>query len=378
MYSEILIRYGELSTKGKNKMTFVRHLGKNVQRITGEKPRIIFDRMFLSYSEENMKNLQYVFGIHSYSPVCKVETNEEVINASVLKLLEGNTSKTFKVNIRRHWKGFEKPSMDYARELGGIILQNSEMKVNVKKPELMVEVEIRKDQSYIYVEKTFGLGGYPTGVNGKVLHLISGGIDSPIAALEMMKRGIHVDFLNFITPPHTDDRTKEKVIKIITLLNKYQGPSVLFRSNYTDLMNYIGLTSKQSYKITLMRRSFYRIASLMADKHKYLGLSNGENLGQVASQTLESIAVIQNQSTYPIYRPILTADKLETIEKAIKFGTYEISIEQGAEACELFAPKAPVIKPTIFDAEKLEKELDMLKDLEIKNIDENIEYIKID
>lgn len=378
MYTDILIRFGELSTKGKNKMTFVRHLGKNIENVLNEKPRIIFDRMFLKYSEENMANLQYIFGIYSYSAVCTVDTNEELIKAKLLELLKGKEQKTFKVIVKRHWKGFPKSSMDYARELGGFILKNFDFTVDVKNPELAVEIEVRQDKTYIYVDKTLGLGGYPTGINGKVLHLISGGIDSPIAALEMMKRGIHVDFLNFITPPHTDERTKEKVIKIIKLLNKYQGPSILFRSNYTDIMNYIGLTSKQSYKITLMRRSFYRIASTLADKHKYLGISNGENVGQVASQTLESMAVIQEQATYPIYRPILTADKLETIAKAKKFGTYEISIEQGEEACELFAPKAPVIKPTLFDARFLEKELDMIKDFEAKNIDENIEYIKID
>lgn len=378
MYTDILIRFGELSTKGKNKMTFVRHLGKNIQNVLGEKPRIIFDRMFLNYSEENMKNLQYIFGIYSYSGVCTVDTNEELIKEKLLELLKGKEQKTFKVIVKRHWKGFPKQSMDYARELGGFILKNFDFKVDVRNPELSVEIEIRQDKTYIYVDKVLGLGGYPTGINGKVLHLISGGIDSPIAALEMMKRGIHVDFLNFITPPHTDERTKEKVIKIIKLLNQYQGPSILFRSNYTDIMNYIGLTSKQSYKITLMRRSFYRMASTIAEKHKYLGISNGENVGQVASQTLESMAVIQEQSTYPIYRPILTADKLETIIKAKKFGTYEISIEQGEEACELFAPKSPVIKPTLFDARMLEKELDMLLDLEAKNIDENIEYIKVD
>ena len=375
MYEKILIRYGELSTKGKNKMSFVRHLAKNIEKLVGERPTFEFDRMYLSYSEENMKALQYIFGIQSYSPVLKVKTTEEDIEKGIFKILRTDL-KTFKVAVKRHWKDFTIGSMEYAAKLGGVILKNSELKVDVKNPDLKVEVEIRKDYSFIFIERTPGLGGYPTGINGKVLHLISGGIDSPIAALEMMKRGIHVDFLNFITPPHTDELTTQKVLDIISLLNKYQGSAKLFRSNYTSLMNYIGLTSKQSFKITLMRRSFYRIANKIAKEHKYLGISNGENVGQVASQTLESMNVIQNVSELPIYRPILTADKIETINKAEKMGTYEISIRPGNEACELFAPVNPVIKPQIWEAEKLELELNNLAELELENIKKEIEIIK--
>ena len=378
MYSNILVRFGELSTKGKNKMTFVRHLSKNIQAITGQKPVVSFDRIFMDYTPQVIEDLQFVFGIQSYSPVIKVETDEEKIKEFIKSSLTGQEGKTFKVKVKRHWKGFEKPSMDYARELGGFILKNFDhLSVDVKNPDIMVEIEIRKDHTYLFTKRYKGLGGYPTGINGKVLHLMSGGIDSPIAALEMMKRGIHVDFLNFISPPHTSDKSIEKVERIIKLLNKYQGPSKLFRSNYTNLMNYIGLTSKQSFKITLMRRSFYRIASTIAEQHHYLGISNGENVGQVASQTLESMQVIQDQSRFPIYRPILTSDKLETIDKAKKFGTYEISIEPAAETCELFAPKAPVIKPKIYEAEALEKELDRLLEFEEKNISEEFEIVKL-
>ena len=191
----------------------------------------------------------------------------------------------------------------------------------------------------------------------------------------MMKRGVHIDFLNFIVPPHTDQKTIIKVNKIINLLNKYQGKTILYRSNYTKLMNYIGLTYRKEYKIILMRRSFYRIASNLALKNKYQGISNGENLGQVASQTINSMHVIQNQSKYPVYRPILTNDKLETINEAKKIGTYEISIKKANETCELFAPKNPVIKPRIYELEKLEKDLDELSNLEFQNVENNIEKI---
>lgn len=377
MYSKILVRFGELSTKGKNKMSFVRHLSDNIKSLIDEKPEVLYDRIFLDYSQKNIEALDYIFGIQSFSPVIEVETDIEKIKETIIKYVKNIDAKTFKVAVKRHWKGFEIPSMDFARSMGGVILENTDWSVDVKNPDAKIEIEIRKDKSFIFSKRINGLGGYPTGINGKVLHLISGGIDSPVAALEMMKRGIHVDFLNFISPPHTSDKSMEKVERIIKLLNKYQGPSKLFRSNYTMLMNYLGLTSKQSYKITLMRRSFYRIASVLAEKQKYLGISNGENLGQVASQTLESIRVIQDECTYPIYRPILTADKLETIEKAKKIGTYEISIEPAAETCELFAPKAPVIKPAIFEAKRLEEELSKITEMEANNLDNEIEIIKI-
>lgn len=376
MYSHILLRFGELSTKGKNKMAFVRLLGKNIKKLMNVKPRIEFDRMFLLFSEENIKGLQNIFGLQSYSPVVTTQTNEESIKKTILELISNKKGSTFKVNVKRHWKGYEGSSMDIEASLGGFILENTNYKVDVRNPDFKVEIEIREDFTYVFFERIKGLGGYPVGINGKVLHTMSGGIDSPVAAFEMMKRGIHIDYFNFITPPHTDEKTKDKVNRLIQLLIKYQGEAILFRSDYTDLMNYIGLTSNQAFKITLMRRSFYRIVSKIAHEHGYLGISNGENIGQVASQTLESMNVIQNQATLPIYRPILTADKLETITKGEKIGTYLISIEKAEEACELFAPKKPVIKPKIWEVKKLELELDQLKELEEKNINFNIEIQK--
>ncbi|NQZ65711.1 MAG: tRNA 4-thiouridine(8) synthase ThiI [Mycoplasmatales bacterium] len=376
MYSDILIRFGELSTKGKNKMRFVRYLGKNIKRLMEVKPLIEFDRMYLPFSEENISGLKNIFGIHSFSPVVKTATNEDEIKNTILKLIENKNGKTFKVVVKRHWKGYNDSSMGFASKLGDFILENSNYKVDVKNPDFRVEIEIRENFTYVFIDRINGLGGYPTGINGKVLHAISGGIDSPVAAFEMMKRGIHVDYINFVTPPFTDDITNKKIDKLLNLLVKYQGETKLYRSNYTDLMNYIGLVSKPSFKIILMRRSFYRIISQIAKDENYLGISNGENLGQVASQTLESMRVIQNVAKLPIYRPLITADKLETVDKAEKIGTYKISIERANETCELFAPKNPVIKPKIWEAEKLEKELEELERFETLNIKENIQINK--
>ncbi|CAM9118194.1 tRNA uracil 4-sulfurtransferase ThiI [Mycoplasma todarodis] len=367
MYGTILIRFGELSTKGKNKMSFVRQLEKNIKKLMGVEPEVLFDRMFLEYSEENMEGLQRIFGISSYSPVMTVDTEMETIKDAALKLAQKfPEAKTFKIAARRHWKKFEKTSQELNGLLGGHILENTDLTVNVKKPDLKIEVEVRNGKSYVFCERTQGLGGYPVGINGKVLHLISGGIDSPVAAFELMKRGLHVDYLSFITPPFTDNKTREKISEIVNLLNKYQGKSYIYRLTYTDLMHTIGLTSKQSYKITLMRRSFYRIASKIAESRGFLAIANGENIGQVASQTLESIHTIQEQATLPVLRPILTADKIETINKGIQIGTYEISIVQASETCELFAPKAPVTKPTPKEAYRLEEEFGNLLELEDK------------
>ncbi|UVD81622.1 tRNA 4-thiouridine(8) synthase ThiI [Mycoplasma iguanae] len=376
MYSEILLRYGELSLKGKNKKIFINQLSANIEKIIGIKPATSFDRMFLPYNENYIEKLQYIFGISSFSPVIKINTDYEEIEKKVLEYFD-NSKKTFKIIARRNWKNFEFNSDQINRKIATALFNKfQDLKVDVKNPENLISIEVRKEFTYIFLNSQKGLGGLPVGVSGKVLHLISGGIDSPVAAYLMMKRGVKIDFLSFITPPQTDEKTVEKVNKIISLLNKFQGTTILYQINYSTLMNYIGLTSNQSYKINLMRRSFYRIASHIAQQNNYLGLSNGENLAQVASQTLESMDVIGQQSKFQIYRPLLTYDKVETINIAEKIGTYQISIEKANEACEIFAPQKPVIKPGLKTAENLEQELNLLKQMEKETISKNLKVKK--
>ncbi|MDK2819711.1 MAG: tRNA 4-thiouridine(8) synthase ThiI [Mycoplasmataceae bacterium] len=375
MYDKILVRYGELSLKGKNKMTFVRTLARNIKKTCSidEKDIVVsFDRIYIKYSKDVMDNLQYVFGISSYSGVYVCNSNITDIENTIRKLFNPN-SKTFKCISRRSFKNFEMSSIEMNNHFGSFILSNNtNYKVQIKNPDDEFNIEVHKEYTYIFSTKTLGLGGLPVGTAGKVLHLISGGIDSPVAAFEMMKRGVHIEFLSFLTPPHTDQTTMDKVNQIITTLTKYQGASKLYSFNYTDLMNYIGMTSKQGYKIILMRRSFYRIASIIANENNCLGVSNGENLGQVASQTLEAMAVVQTQSTLPVYRPLLTHDKLDIIKKGILINTYNTSIIQASEACELFAPASPATKPSLKIAQYLEEELSNLFALESQGIQENI------
>ena len=377
-YEKILIRFGELSLKGNNKMTFVRKLASNISKICNVDLKhidIMIDRIFIPYSIENLNNLNYVFGISSYSPVFQLNSNLDEIEKLIQKI-DFAPHKNFKINSRRKWKDFPLSSLDLNIHLGNFVLKNNKhLTVKVKDPDIEVNIEIHKNFSYIFWEKIKGLGGLPVGVSGKTIHLLSGGIDSPVAALEMIKRGVQVDFLAFISPPHTDETTIKKLKLIVDLITKYQIKSTLYLFNYTEIMNYIGLTSNQKYKIVLMRRSFYRIASSIALKTHCLGISNGENLAQVASQTMEAIHVIHNQSLFPVYQPLLTLDKIEIISKSEKFNLFPISTIKACETCELFAPNHPATKPSIDVAQVLEEELDLLQGLEEKAINNNIERL---
>lgn len=377
-YEKILIRFGELSLKGNNKMTFVRKLASNISKICNVDLKhidIMIDRIFIPYSIENLNNLNYVFGISSYSPVFQLNSNLDEIEKLIQKI-DFAPHRNFKINSRRKWKDFPLSSLDLNIHLGNFVLKNNKhLTVKVKDPDIEVNIEIHKNFSYIFWEKIKGLGGLPIGVSGKTIHLLSGGIDSPVAALEMIKRGVQVDFLAFISPPHTDETTIKKLKLIVDLITKYQIKSTLYLFNYTEIMNYIGLTSNQKYKIVLMRRSFYRIASSIALKTHCLGISNGENLAQVASQTMEAIHVIHNQSLFPVYQPLLTLDKIEIISKSEKFNLFPISTIKACETCELFAPNHPATKPSIDVAQALEEELDLLQGLEEKAINNNIERL---
>ncbi|WP_330463467.1 tRNA uracil 4-sulfurtransferase ThiI [Metamycoplasma gateae] len=371
---EILIRYGELTLKGENKKDFINQLRRNIELyIPKEELKVEYDRAFCKYSVKNLKSLKYIFGISSYSIVYKTSTNLDDIEKLVIEVAKENSFNSFAINSRRHNKNYPLNSSQLNMHFGGIILSNfSDKKVNLTNADLTIYIEIRDKYTYVFSNYINGLGGMPVSSSGRVLHLISGGIDSPVAANLLQKRGLKVAFLNFITPPHTDEKTTQKIDDIISLLTKYQGSSTLFQINYTKIMNYIGLVSNQKYKITLMRRSFYRIAQKIAEKYNIKALSNGENLAQVASQTLESIYTISEVSNLPIFRPLLTFDKNETIKIANDIKTMDISIQKACETCELFAPKFPVTKPNREEVKKLEEELEKLNQLEDEVINEII------
>ncbi|WP_373435661.1 tRNA uracil 4-sulfurtransferase ThiI [Metamycoplasma equirhinis] len=372
MYNKILIRYGELTLKGDNKKDFINQLKQNIlQYVPKSELKMEYDRAFTLYSENNLKALKYIFGISSYSPVYEMENNLKDIEEIIKKIIDENSFKTFAIDSRRHNKNFPLTSAELNAYFGGVVLKNKtdNISVSLKNPDLKIYIEIRDKKTYVFTEYISGIGGMPVSSSGKVLHLISGGIDSPVAGYLLQKRGLKVTFLNFITPPHTDKKTTDKIDQIIQILSKYQGDAELIQINYTKLMNYIGLVSNQKYKITLMRRSFYRIANKLAKKLNIKAISNGESLAQVASQTLESIYTISQVCDIPIFRPLLSFDKNETIKIATKIETIQISIQKACETCELFAPKNPITKPTRDEVLILEKELAMLDSLENEAIE---------
>lgn len=377
MNKTILIRYGELVLKGKNRKFFIRTLKENIERQLQTKVDAQFDRMYIEYSEQNLANLKYVFGISSYSVVTLLEPNLEVVKEHILGIIKEKSGvKTFKISSKRNNKSFELNSIQLNELFGGFVLANSNWRVDVHNPDIQINIEVRRESIAVFQDSIAALGGLPVGASGRVLCLLSGGIDSPIAAFKLIKRGLKVDFLSFITPPQTDEKTVSKMKEIIQLLNRYQIDTKYYLANYSALMNYIALVSNQAYKINLMRRSFYRIAHQICKKNKYLAIANGDNIGQVASQTIESINVIREVCSIPVFSPVLTNDKIETINIAKEIGTYEISIKKANETCELFAPDKPVIKPTLFEARKLEEELSMLEEMERDLLNNDIEIIK--
>ena len=384
----IYLKYGELTLKGKNRMNFINCLYKNVvQALSSFKELIInrkFDSMELICSnksyDEIFKIAKMIPGISQIIEAYKFDSNNlDEIENQIVELIKPKEFKTFKVITNRHDKSFPITSMEYSKLIGCIILKNiPNKKVIMSNPDLVINVEIHSNSLIIFFTRTEGAGGFPIGINGKALALISGGIDSPVASHLIMKKGMHVDFVTFITPPHTSEEALEKVkmlVKIITLNNSIEKAR-LFVVNFTMIQHELSHISDKSYQITLMRRYFFRIAQYLKNKYNYNALVTGESLGQVASQTIESMQTIENvlDNNTVILRPLLTYDKIEIIKIAKKIGTFETSILPFADCCSLFVPKAPVTKPRIHIAEKLESELDLLGKIYDTTINK---YIKI-
>ena len=364
----ILIKYGELTTKKGNRNLFINKLSDNI-KIDGKiiKKR---DRMYIipNNFDETINKLKKVFGLQGIVVAYKVNTNIEDIKNGVLEVLKNENFKTFKVETKRANKNFEIKSMDFNNIIGGLVLKNFDCKVDVHNPDIVVHIEIRED-TYIYTNEIKGSGGYPVGIQGKGILMLSGGIDSPVAGYLALKRGIDIDCLYFDSPPHTSIEAKNKVIELANILNQYSGNIKLLVVPFTKLQEAIYKNVPSEYNITILRRMMYRIATNISNKYKVL--INGESIGQVASQTLTSINVINSVTNFPIIRPVACLDKLEIIEIAKKIGTYETSILPFEDCCTIFVPKHPVINP------KLEKCLEYEKFNYQELIDECINNIEV-
>lgn len=352
MEEMILIKYGELTTKKGNRKTFIKLLVKNINSLLkGLDYTITYDRvrMFITSNDINtvISKLKNVFGIHSIVKCYKVNTNIEDIKSNVITILNNVEFNTFKVETNRADKKFEIPSMEVSRIIGGHILKNIKCKVDVHNPDLIVRIEIRSEATYIYSEEIKGLGGYPVGVQGTGLLMLSGGIDSPVAGYLALKRGIDLECLYFESPPHTSIEAKNKVIKLASIINSYSGNIKVNVVPFTKLQEAIYKNVDDSYVITIMRRMMYRIAEEVIKRKHLKVILNGESVGQVASQTLSSMIVINNVTNLPIIRPVACLDKLEIIDIAQSIGTYETSILPYEDCCTIFLPKHPVINPEL-------------------------------
>ena len=351
MQELIMIKYGELTTKKANRKIFINILTKNVEKILENENVIITkDKVRMFIKCDNAKKiaikLQKVFGILSIVIAYKVNNNLEDVLNKALEIMD-KTKQTFKVVTKRADKNYPIHSMEYSKKLGGLILKNSNFKVDVHNPDIILTVEIRTEGTFVYTDEIKGAGGYPVGVGGKGLLMLSGGIDSPVAGYLALKRGVNVECLYFESPPHTSLEAKNKVIKLTDIINKYSGKIKLHVVPFTEIQEAIFKNCPDTYMITIMRRMMYRIAEIYAGKIGAKILINGESIGQVASQTLDSMYCINNVTNMPVIRPVACFDKLEIIDIAKKINTYETSILPYEDCCTIFVPKHPVIKPEL-------------------------------
>ena len=358
----IILKYAELSTKKANINFFLKTLKNNIDNALLWDHTISYDRgrMFVSVSDDNIDKtidvLSHTFGIHEIviGFICE-DRDFNAIAKNVLDLIKNQDFKTFKVETKRSDKEYPMDSMEVSRKLGGIILKNKEYKVDVHNPEIIIHVEIRKDAILYYTKGIPGLGGYPVGTLGKGLLMLSGGIDSPVAGYLTIKRGVRLSALYFESPPHTSEAAKDKVIKLARVLAKYNPNMTLYAVNFTKIQEAILRNILYEYLITIMRRMMYRIAERIAKMENSKIIVNGESIGQVASQTLTSISVINNVVDMPVIRPVACFDKLEIIDIAKKIGTFDISTLPYEDCCTVFVPEHPVINPELSKCLEYEK-----------------------
>lgn len=361
MFKAFLIKYAEIGVKGKNRYLFedalVQQIKYALKRCDGEfkvyktQGRIYIDALSEYDFEETVDNLKTVFGISGICPVVYVEDEGfEKLCQDVIHYLDRmypDKNRTFKVAARRARKNYPLNSMEINEELGGAILDAyPQMKVDVHKPDFFLNIEIR-ERIYIYSEMIPGPGGMPVGTNGKAMLLLSGGIDSPVAGYMIAKRGVKIDAVYFHAPPYTSDRAKQKVVDLARIVSGYAGPIYLHVINFTEIQLYIYEKCPHEELTIIMRRYMMRIAERIAQETGCLGLITGESIGQVASQTMQSLAATNEVCSLPVYRPLIGMDKQEIVEISERIDTYETSIQPFEDCCTIFVAKHPVTKPNL-------------------------------
>lgn len=380
----IMVHYGELGTKGDNRKLFINQLNRNIRdalrNYEGVSVSTDRDHSYVSLSKDNeeevLARLEEISGIQRLSLVYKASKEFSDIEETALSLIQKESGKTFKVEAKRADKTYPLDSYAIAREVGGYILEHTDLSVDVHNPDIRVNIELRKDAAYISCHTYSGAGGYPLGMNGKVMMLLSGGIDSPVASYALLRRGVRIECIHFAAPPYTSSAVLGKLEDIIKALSVYQREIKLNIVPFTKLQEAIYANVDEPYCITIMRRMMMRISTSLAKSHHCLGIATGESIGQVASQTLDSMIAINDVTNFPIIRPLAVSDKISIIDTAKRIGTYEISIRPYEDCCTIFAPKKPKTKPKIDECLFYESKFDFAPLVEecVNNV-EQILYI---
>ena len=384
-YDHIMVRFGELGTKGKNKSDFIKLLGQNIRRRLKQFPdlkvNVLYDHIYVALNghdpDEIIPIMQEISGIQTLSLVYKCEKDINVIAQSALELISTTEGKTFKVRAKRGDKNFPIHSDEIVRTVAPLILKTNKYKVDVHNPDILVSIEVRDEGAYIYTKSYPGAGGYPLGVAGKGMLMLSGGIDSPVAAYLLMKRGVKIECIHYASPPYTSENVIYKLLDLLDKLNVYQPRIRLHIVPFTKLQEAIYDNVPESYCITIMRRMMYRLAAKLAASRNCPIIANGESIGQVASQTLQSMKTINEVTNTPVIRPLAAMDKIEIIKIAKRIGTYDISIRPYEDCCTIFTPHNPKTAPHIEAVEEYEKLFDYeslikecLANIEVKYVGE--------
>ena len=365
-----LVHYHELGLKRGNRPLFLRHLGRNLRRATSDlgpltlrqvSGRVLLDLENHPDPDAVRDRVQRVFGVSSFAIAYRVASTLEAMKSIIAWLVEGQTFASFRITARRAFKTYPMTSVELNRELGAFVLERVASRVDLRHPQLEIHVEVMPAETFVYVHPVPGPGGLPVGASGTVAALLSGGIDSPVAAWRMMKRGCRVLFVHFHSVPYLPPTSQAKARELVSILTRWQYDSTLILVPFAEIQREVVLTVPPPARVVVYRRLMVRIAEALARKHGAVALTTGESLGQVASQTLSNIARIDEAAGMPILRPLIGMDKLEITDQARRLGTFEISIEPDADCCTLFVPKHPATRMSEHEVSAVESRLDIAR-----------------
>lgn len=371
-YNTIIVRFGEMSTKGKNKRDFINSLARSIRHALKDNENdyemiIRHDHIYLNLINdidglvEKLKDIQ---GMYSFSLALKIDQDLDNILQVSFDIIKSEKGETFKIRTKRIDKSYPYISDEINRKVASEVLKKTSKRVDVYNPDILLDIEIREDGAYLFTETIKGMGGYPSGTIGKALVMLSGGIDSPVAAYLLLRRGVDITCIHYASPPYTNSGVIDKLEDILHKLTKYQTRIKLYVIPFTKIQEKIYEISPEGYPITIMRRMMYRLASGLAKRLKINCLANGESIGQVASQTIDSLNVINEVTNMPVLRPLCTYDKVDIIKLSEKIGTYDISIRPYEDCCTIFAPVRPKTSPKLEECLEIEKKFDFAPLLE--------------